>query len=200
MSESEVKVVVHTPDGREEYGVEEYIKQGGSVATVRLLAKEQAKLDAGTLPDDVDHNDSVVERAMEEDVFVGEAKFKGWLVNDSDNAVDAWGKHHPGATISGRFLMESYSDDAWRLIAEESGGRSGRWYNYRWVFLPKSEARVTRVEGVEGRKHAEEIGRRAREEDRKRRDDSWVENESEVIRSEREMEKKINGDDHQPNR
>lgn len=172
---SDVVVEAFTPDGRREYGVEEFVEQGGSAATVSLVAKDQAMLDSGELPEYVRHNPEVVERAMEEDVFVAEVKFQGWLVNDDDDNPESWQKAHPGETLSGRFLVEDYSEKAWRLIAEEMGGTAGTWYNYRWVFIPKSKSRLFRVRGVESRDHADEVGSRAHEEYRERMSDGWEE-------------------------
>jgi len=190
---TDARVVRYTPDGREEFGVEEFVEHGGSAATVSLLAKDQALLTTGELPDYVNHNSETVERAMEEEVFVAEVKFLGWLVNDDPDNPERWQKAHPGETVSGRFLVENYSDDAWRLIAEEAGGGLGTWYNYRWTFIPKSKSRLTRVVGVESREESDAVGSVAHETYREKMYDSWdksleeVDNEPEDVRREREL-------------
>lgn len=170
---TDARVRVSTPDGDQEFSPAEYVREGGSGVTVSLLARDQSLLETGRLVEMCDHNTDVVERALQEDVFVGEARFKGWLVNDKQNAVDAWGEQHPGATLSGRFLIEDYSEKAWRLVAEEIGGMSGRWFGYRWVFLPKSQCRVTRVVGVDSEEVADDVSAEAHEAERAIRDAGW---------------------------
>ena len=168
-------VLVSTPNGIRHYEIEEFIEEGGSATTLSLIARDQILLKSGRLPEYVDHNPGVVERAMEEEVFVGVAKFRGWMVAGDEDAPDHWRDANPGETLTGRFLMVDYSEKAWQLIAEESGGSAGRWYNYRWEFIPKSKSRVVTIRGIRDEDHADEIRARARNAEREIANRGWEE-------------------------
>lgn len=163
--------IVRTENGETTtYTPAEYVEAGGSLAGVINMAIRQGILAEGLLAEDVVDNKRIVERATEEDVFVGRVDVPGWLVNDKDGLTRSTGSVHPGATITVDGLVEDYSEKAFRVVAREDDVHGDAVYHYAWAFLPKSQVTVTRVEGVEDREAGWAFQRAAQEARRAHRD------------------------------
>ena len=149
--ESPESVYVEIADGGDvdHYSLSEYVHEGGSASALSVIAAKQAMLSDGTLVDEVQHNEHVVERAIDEGAFVARVSIPYWFVNKDDEVQDTFGAKHENVTC----LVEDYSEKAWRVIAQDAGAHGDSWFNWAWTFLPKSVVRVTHVEGVEDRDH-----------------------------------------------
>lgn len=175
-----------------EYDVAEYAAEKRSHAGICLLADKQVALQQDELTERVQHNEGVVERAKEEDVFVARVELPGWFIFKDDELKEEFGDDvgHKGDTLRVTVLAEDYSEKAWRIIGREQSALAGDyWFTYAWNFVPKSVVRMTRVEGLTGDEDLLDLrdeARGAAKEARERRDrkfeeaDGWEEKLEEV--------------------
>jgi hypothetical protein len=140
---SEPTIVVNDEGEQNEYSLDEYVNETRRWAGTSVMAQTEAALQRGDLPEKVRHNDHVVERAMEEDdVHYARLRVPYWFVQKDDEARELMGRDDQKDV-----LIEDYSEKAWRVIASETDSMAGdQWFNYEWVFLPKSVVTVTHME------------------------------------------------------
>lgn len=156
---------------RTKYTPEEYVDEGGSPLTAKLLTYKNAALAEGQLGDEVQHNDHVVDRADEEDAVVARIEVPYWFRQKDDEVAETFdGDDRMTA------LVEDYSDKAWRIIAGEEGIGGDFWFTWEWTFVPKSVARVTLPAGWSDPAEAKDLHDRFGElerELREAREEAW---------------------------
>lgn len=144
------------------------------INTVNGLITATGYHEEDRLLDAVKRNADVVERALEEDVFVGEIRIPGWFVNNDEELSEEHGHQHPGASLRIRGLVEDYSDKAWRIVAAERDELPGLIYEYEWTFVPKSQVAMIRLLGVDDVDTADQVSR-VTSEIRRDPDADWTE-------------------------
>lgn len=112
----------------------------GSSARANKLLRTQHLVESEELPEEVQHNPDVAERALEEGAFYARISVPFWFKKDDDEVYDTFGDDD--AIYA---MVEDYSDGAWRIIASETSSMGDQWFNWEWTFVPKSLTTVTRA-------------------------------------------------------
>lgn len=158
----------------------------GSHYLVNELLDQTAYLAEDMLVDAVDAQEGVVERALEEPVFVATVRIPGWFVNGDDELSEEHGSMHPGDHLEMTGLVEDYSDKAWRVIARKKDEQPGLIYDYEWTFLPKSVVTLFRLIDVNSIEEADSVSKVGRAVRRRQieewSDMSWEEKLEEIDR------------------